>query len=61
MVKNSPANPGDAREVILIPGSRRSPGVLLKWQPTPVFLPGAEEPDGLKSHGVTKSWTQLSD
>ena len=33
-------------------------------QPTPVFLPGAspwtEEP-GATVHGVTKSWTQLSE
>ena len=27
MVKNSPANAGDARDVGLIPGLRRSPGV----------------------------------
>jgi len=35
------------------------------WQPTPVFLPGEslwpEEPGKLTVHGVTKSWTQLSD
>ena len=34
------------------------------WQPTPVFLPGespqTEEPGGLQSMGVTKSWTWLS-
>ena len=34
MVKNPPANAGDARDVGLIPGLGR------KWQPTPVFLPG---------------------
>ena len=27
-----------------------------KWQPTPVFLPG----EWATVHGVTKSWTQLS-
>ena len=27
MVKNSPANAGDSRDVCLIPGSGRSPGV----------------------------------
>ena len=37
MVKNPPANAGNARDVGSIPGSERSPG---KWQPTPVFLPG---------------------
>ena len=33
-----------------------------KWQPTPVFLPGAaqgQEPGGLPSMGVTQSWTRL--
>ena len=42
VVHNRPANTGDAREAVLIPGLedpwRR------KWHPTPVFLPG-------KSHG----------
>ena len=37
MVKNPPANAGDASDVGSIPGFGRSPG---KWQPTPVFLPG---------------------
>ena len=44
MVKNSPANAGDAG---LIPGSGKIPW-RRKWQPTPVFLPG-------KSHGQ-RSW-----
>ena len=39
MVKNLPANVGDARDLGLTPGSGRSPGEE-KWQPTPVFLPG---------------------
>ena len=43
MVKNLSANAGDARDMGLVPGLARSPGVG-KWQPTPVFLPG-------KSHG----------
>ena len=38
MVKNPPANAGDARDTGLIPGSGRFP--WRKWQPTPVFLPG---------------------
>ena len=60
MVKNQLLNAGDAS---LIPGLGRFPGEG-KWQPTPVFLPGKSH--GQKSlvgysHGVAKSWTQLSD
>ena len=43
MVKNPPANAGDAGDAGSIPGSGRVPGEG-KWQPTPVFLPE-------KSHG----------
>ena len=39
MVKNLPANAGDAREAGSIRGSGRFPRVR-KWQPRPVFLPG---------------------
>ena len=44
VVKNSPANAGDARDLGTILGSR-DPWVgnipwAKKWQPTPVFLPG---------------------
>ena len=39
MVKNPPANAGDARGVDLIPGSGRSPEGG-KWQPIPKFLHG---------------------
>ena len=39
MVKNPPANAGDARDVDLIPGSRRSPEGG-KWQPIPKSLHG---------------------
>jgi len=42
VVKNPPANVGDARDSGSILGSGRSP--RRKWQPTPVFLPE-------KSHG----------
>ena len=42
MVKNLPANAGDAGDTGSIPGSGRP--LSIKWQPTPVFLPG-------KSHG----------
>ena len=58
MVKNLPANVGDAGDMFdtwvkKIPWRR-------KWEPTPMFLPG--ESHGQKSlaatvHGVVKSWT----
>ena len=41
MVKNSPANAGDIRDMGSIPGSGRSPG---EGNGNPVFLPG-------ESHG----------
>ena len=45
VVKNPPANAGDARDVGSIPGLGRSPGEGNgNPQPTPVLLPG-------KSHG----------
>ena len=43
MVKNPPANAGDAGDRGSTPESERSPRVR-KWQPPPVFLPG-------RSHG----------
>ena len=61
--KNLLANSGDSGEVGLIPGLGRSPGGG-KWQPTPVFLPGNpldREACWPMVHGVTTSWTQLSD
>ena len=39
VVKNLPANAGDARDMGLIPGSERSPWSR-KCQPSLVFLPG---------------------
>ena len=43
VVKNLPANAGDARDLGLIPGFdlqvRKIPW-RRKWQPTPAFLPG---------------------
>ena len=39
VVKNPPANAGEAREESLIPGSGGFPW-RRKWQPTPVFPPG---------------------
>ena len=38
MVRVLPANAANARDVGLIPGSERCPGVG-KWKPAPVFLP----------------------
>jgi len=43
VVKDEPANAGDARDADSIPGSGRSPWRRVQ-QPTPVFLPG-------ESHG----------
>ncbi|CAI9168081.1 unnamed protein product [Rangifer tarandus platyrhynchus] len=39
VVKNPPANAGDARDVSSIPGRQNIPWSR-KWHPTPVFLPG---------------------
>ena len=39
VVKNPPANAGDARDASSIPGSGKS-SWRRKWQSTPVFLPG---------------------
>ena len=51
--KNPPANEGDARDEVLIPGSGRSPGVgnatfssILVWK-----IPRTEEPGRLQSIG----------
>ena len=54
MVKNSPTNAGDIREMGLIPGLGRFPGVRNgNLVATTVFLPGespqTEEPGGLHS------------
>ena len=57
MVKNLPANAGNAGS---IPGWGRSPGEgnggihssILSWE-----IPWTEEPDGLQSVGLQKSWT----
>ena len=53
VVKNPPANAGDARDTDSIPGSGRSPGVrngthssILAWR-----IPRTEEPGGLQSMG----------
>ena len=60
MVKNPPANAGDARGAGSIPGLGRSPWTR-KRQPTPVFLPGKFHeqsgivvPGGLQSMGLQR-------
>ena len=45
MVKNLPASGGDIRDIVLIPGSGRSPW-RKAWQPTPVLLPGESQDRG---------------
>ena len=62
VVKNPPANAGDARDVGSIPGSESSPGV---GNGNPLQYSCLENPmDGgawwATVHGVTKSWTRLS-
>ena len=59
MVKNLPANAGDAGDMGLIPGSGRSPeGVMathssiLAWE-----IPSTEEPGGLQIPRIAKSRT----
>ena len=61
MVKNLPAKAGDAKDMGLIPGLGRSPGVgngtlssILAWK-----IPWIEEPDRLHSMGF-QSQTCLS-
>ena len=56
VVKNPPANAGDARDKGSIPGSgisleegMASPSSILAWR-----IPWAEEPDGLQSSGSQK-------
>ena len=63
MVKNPPANAGDARDVGLIPELGRCPGGgngnhsgILDWE-----ILQTEEPGWLQSMGLQKSWTRLSD
>ena len=60
VVKNPPANAGDARDVGLIPGWRRSlngtHSSVLAWE-----ILWTEEPEGLQSMGSQKSWTGFSD
>ena len=63
MVKNLPANAGDARDVGLIPWSGRSPGVghgnLLQYSYLEISMDRGTW--WAKSHRVAKSRRQLSD
>ena len=63
VVKNLPANTGDIRDVGSIPGSGRSPG---EGHGNPRQYSCLENPMDRRAwwatvHGVTKSWTRLSD
>ena len=57
MVHNPPASVGNARDVGLIPGSGRSPGVgngsILAWK-----IPWMEEPCGLQFMGLQRDTTE---
>ena len=53
VVKNQPANAGEARDIGSIPVSARDPW-RRKWQPTPVFLPG--ESHGQRSLAGYSPW-----
>ena len=59
VVKNLPANAGDARETGSIPGSGRCPGEVYG---TPVFLPGESHGQkslaGLQSMGLQRNMTE---
>ena len=62
VVKNPPANAGDAGDMGSIPRLGRSPGEANGY-PTPVFLPGQFQGQrrlvGYIVHGIEKSQTQL--
>ena len=62
MVKTSPANAGDVKDLGSIPGSGGSPGVG-NGNPLQDSCPGNPKDRGawrVTVHGVTKSQTQLS-
>ena len=63
VVKNPPANPGDARNEVSIPGLGRSPGVGNGNPPQYSCLENSMDRAAWQAtvHGVTKNWTQLSD
>ena len=62
VVKNPPANAGDARDMGSIPGLGRSPGV---GNGNPLQYSGLENPMDRGAwwatvHSIAKNWTQLS-
>ena len=60
VVKNLPANAGDARDVDVSSWVGKIPW-RRAWQPTSVFLPGKFQDRGVwRVHGVTKSQIRLS-
>ena len=63
MIKNPPANAGDTGNMALVPGSGRSPGEG-SGNPLQYSCLGNPMDRGAwwaTVHGVSKSWTQLSD
>ena len=58
VVKNTPAHAGDARDMGLIPGLGRSPGEGKGYSH---HYSGLENSMDCMVHGVTNSWTWLSD
>ena len=56
VVKNLPANAGNARDAGLIPGSARSPSCL----GNPMEIPRTEEPGSQRVHRVSESQRRLS-
>jgi len=58
VVRNLPADAGDAGDVGSVPGWGRSPGGK-KWEPTPVSLPG--ESHGQRSLAGFSPWGHESD
>ena len=58
VVKNPSAKAGDARELVSIPGSGRSPGV---GNDNPLQYSSLENSMDKRSHGVAKSQIPLSD
>ena len=62
LVKNLPANAGDARDTSSIPGSRRSPGIGNGNPLQYVCLDNAMDRGAWQAtvHGITKSQIQLN-
>ena len=62
VIKNPPANAGDARDMGSIPGSGRSPGIGNGNQLQDSCLESSVDRGAWQAtvHGVAQSWTQLS-